>query len=151
MYQSYNTSGYQMQIPRTTQIQPIQTAPMLKGRPVSSLEEVRAAGIDFDGSIFYFPDLANKRIYTKQINLDGTSSLIMYEQKEIPVEASPYVTKQEFEEALAQFKASLTMASAQPISVNAPVISTQAQPQPIIDQQNPQTQIVSQPNIAQQF
>lgn len=48
----------------------------LKGRPVSSLEEVRATGIDFDGSVFYFPDLANRRIYTKQINLDGTASLL---------------------------------------------------------------------------
>ena len=56
----------------------------LKGRPVSSLEEVRATGIDFDGSVFYFPDLANRRIYTKQINLDGTASLNMYELKEIP-------------------------------------------------------------------
>jgi hypothetical protein len=42
-------------------------------RPVSSIEEVRAASIDFDGSVFYFSDLANKRIYTKQINLDGTA------------------------------------------------------------------------------
>lgn len=44
----------------------------LKGRPVSSLDEVRATSVDFDGSISFFPDLANKRIYTKQINLDGT-------------------------------------------------------------------------------
>ena len=28
----------------------------LKGKPVTSLDEVRAASIDFDGSIFYFPD-----------------------------------------------------------------------------------------------
>lgn len=56
----------------------------LKGRPVSSLEEVRATGIDFDGSVFYFPDLANRRIYTKQINLDGTASLNMYELKATP-------------------------------------------------------------------
>jgi hypothetical protein len=59
---------------------------MLKGRPVASLEEARAMTIDFDGSIFYFPDLANKRIYTKQINVDGTASLNMYELKEIPVD-----------------------------------------------------------------
>ena len=58
----------------------------MKGRPVSSLEEVRAASIDFDGSIFYFPDLANKRIYTKQINMDGTAALNMYELKEIKEE-----------------------------------------------------------------
>jgi hypothetical protein len=57
---------------------------VLKGRPVASLDEVRATSIDFDGSIFYFPDLANKRIYTKQINVDGTSTLNMYELKPIP-------------------------------------------------------------------
>jgi hypothetical protein len=56
----------------------------LKGRLVSSLEEARATSIDFDGSIFYFPDLANRRIYTKQINLDGTATLNMYELREMP-------------------------------------------------------------------
>lgn len=61
--------GYGQQPVRAPQnyfsMQPQQTA--LKGRLVSSLEEVRATGIDFDGSVFYFPDIANKRIYTKQI------------------------------------------------------------------------------------
>jgi hypothetical protein len=57
----------------------------LKGRLVSSLEEARATSIDFDGSVFYFPDLANRRIYTKQINLDGTATLNMYELREMPI------------------------------------------------------------------
>jgi len=57
----------------------------LKGRLVSSLEEARATSIDFDGSVFYFPDLANKRIYTKQINMDGTATLCVYELREMPV------------------------------------------------------------------
>ena len=51
---------------------------LLKGKPVSSLEEARATSIDFDGSIFFFPDLANKRIYTKQINMDGTAAMFSY-------------------------------------------------------------------------
>ena len=73
----------------------------LKGRPVSSLEEVRATSIDFDGSIFYFPDLADKRIYTKQINMDGTASLNMYELKPVPKETvNDYITRAEFEEAI---------------------------------------------------
>ena len=68
--------------------QPVVTNTLgLKGRPVSSIEEARAASIDFDGSIFYFPDIANNRIYTKQINLDGTASLNMYELKEMPMTA----------------------------------------------------------------
>lgn len=79
---------------------------ILKGRPVSSLEEVRATGIDFDGSIFYFPDIANKRIYTKQINPDGTFTLLMYEQKALPtpMDNSAYVTKQEFGEVIELLK-----------------------------------------------
>ena len=43
------------------------------------LEEVKATSIDFDGSIFYFPDLANKRIYTKTVDMQGIASLNMYE------------------------------------------------------------------------
>jgi hypothetical protein len=83
---------------------PTATTAGLKGRPVASLEEVRATSIDFDGSIFYFPDVANKRIYTKQINMDGTASLYMYELKEIPSPEQPtnqsFVTREEFEDAI---------------------------------------------------
>lgn len=77
----------------------------IKGRPVSSIDEARAISIDFDGSVFYFPDLANKRIYTKQINMDGTASLNVYEWRNDPVVSSPqYVTREEFETVLAQLK-----------------------------------------------
>ena len=73
----------------------------IKGRPVASIEEARASIIDFDGSIFYFPDLANKRIYTKQINMDGTALLNVYELKELPIEPeitpNEYITRAEFE------------------------------------------------------
>lgn len=81
---------------------------MLKGRPVASLDEVRAIPVDFDGSVFYFPDLANGKIYTKQINQDGTSSLFMYERKEIPdATYQPYVTKEELNQILIELKNSL--------------------------------------------
>lgn len=80
----------------------------IKGRPVSSIEEVKATSIDFDGSVFFFPDLANRKIYTKQINLDGTSTLNVYELKNTPIEPvinpSQYVTREEFETALAQIQ-----------------------------------------------
>lgn len=121
MYQNYNY------YPQTTNPQisqqsyspyarqaPAQTG--LKGRPVSSLEEVRATSIDFDGSIFYFPDLANKRIYTKQINIDGTATLNMYELKEFKEEikegfvlpsVEKFVTKDELAQVLAEFRQSL--------------------------------------------
>lgn len=77
-------------------------------RPVSSIEEVRACPIDFDGSVFYFADVANKRIYTKQINLDGTVNINLYELKEFSATDqsanSSYVTKQEFEDTIAQLR-----------------------------------------------
>lgn len=93
----------------------------LKGRPVTSLDEVRAASIEFDGSIFYFPDLANHCIYTKQINNDGTASINLYELKQIPVNniqqqnfnSSMYVTREEFENFIKQIQA-MNFNSAEP-------------------------------------
>ena len=77
-----------------------QTAPaaVLKGRPVSSFEEARVAQIDLDGSVSIFPDLGNKRIYTKRINVDGTASISTYTLDEQPIETatSDYVSKTEF-------------------------------------------------------
>ena len=74
----------------------------LKGRPVASIEEARASIIDFDGTTFYFPDIAQKRIYAKKINLDGTSSLETYQLIETP--SSPqiegYVTNEVFENTI---------------------------------------------------
>lgn len=75
----------------------------LKGRPVSSLEEAKAQPIDFDGSIFFFPDLVNKKIYTKQINLDGTMLMSVYEMKEYNPAANNYVTHEELERILQRF------------------------------------------------
>ena len=77
-----------------------QNPPMPVVRPVSSLDEVKASPIDFDGSVFYFPDLANRRIYTKQIQMDGTAAINMYELKEIPKAGNPtgdYITREEVE------------------------------------------------------
>lgn len=107
MYQNYN---YQQPTQMRPQMQmPAAIAqPGLKGRPVSSLEEARAASIDFDGSIFYFPDYANKKIYTKQINMDGTSSFMLYELKELPVEKkADFVTREEFGTVIQQLTQSL--------------------------------------------
>lgn len=107
MYPNYY-SQQPIQSPYLRPQQPQQLG--LKGRPVSSIDEVRASGIDFDGSIFYFPDIANKRIYTKQINVDGTAILNMYELKEMPtpvVDSNLYVTRQEFNEVIAQLKAAV--------------------------------------------
>lgn len=81
----------------------------IKGRPVVSIDEARASQIDLDGSLYVFPDLGNKKIYTKQINMDGTASFNVFELA-APIESAPtpvYVTKDELDEILASFKASL--------------------------------------------
>ena len=81
----------------------------IKGRPVVSIDEARASQIDLDGSLYVFPDLGNKKIYTKQINMDGTAAFNVFELT-APMEAAPapvYVTKDELDEILASFKASL--------------------------------------------
>lgn len=81
----------------------------IKGRPVVSIDEARASQIDLDGSLYVFPDLGNKKIYTKQINMDGTAAFNVFELS-TPVETAPapvYVTKAELDEILASFKASL--------------------------------------------
>ena len=119
MYSNYNYYPQQTQV---TQQQPVYQMPAyrqappqvgLKGRLVTSLEEARATSIDFDGSVFYFPDLANKRIYTKQINIDGTASLYVYELREMPMErelsslvpsVEKFVTREEFEQVLQQLQ-----------------------------------------------
>lgn len=79
---------------------PQSTAPaFIKGRPVSSLEEAKVAQVDLDGSIFIFPDLGNKKIYTKRINADGTATLHTYSLDNAPVaEEIKYATKDEVSE-----------------------------------------------------
>lgn len=81
MYSNYNYFPQNQQPIRQQPPMQNQGILYLKGRPVSSIEEVKAIPIDFDGSIFIFPDIANKQIYTKQINLDGTASINVYELK----------------------------------------------------------------------
>lgn len=101
----YNNYYQPVQPPAATYQPQIRSTVGLKGRPVSSIDEVRASAIDFDGTVFYFPDLANRCIYTKQINLDGTATLLMYELKEIPVPSQPnFVTREEFENTITQLQ-----------------------------------------------
>lgn len=101
----YNNYYQPNQPPAAPYTPPMRPSIGLKGRPVSSIDEARASSIDFDGTVFYFPDLANRCIYTKQINVDGTATLLMYELKEIPVPSQPnFVTREEFENTIAQLQ-----------------------------------------------
>lgn len=94
---------------------PVMNSPAyLKGRPVVSIEEARAAQIDLDGSLFIFTDIGNKKIYTKQINLDGTATLNVYTLSETEGTANPkpqennsgnYATKEELQREIDNLKA----------------------------------------------
>lgn len=62
----------------------------IKGRMVTSVDEARAAQIDFDGSLNYFPAPAEGKIYVKSIGLDGLPVFEVYQrvdaaQKQQPV------------------------------------------------------------------
>ena len=98
----------------------------LKGHAVSSLEEVKASTIDFDGTIFYFPDIANKRIYTKTVGMDGVALLNMYELKPLPspLEEKDFITRTEFDQALARISELLSTK----VTKAAAVSPTESQP-----------------------
>ena len=62
-----------------------QQAPVyIKCRAVTSIDEAKAAMIDLDGSLHVFTDIPHRKIYTKQINLDGTASMNIYSLDETP-------------------------------------------------------------------
>lgn len=110
MYPNYNYFPQNQQPIRQQPPMQNQGILYLKGRPVSSIEEVKAIPIDFDGSIFIFPDIANKQIYTKQINLDGTASINVYELKILqqPItqpQMTDYITRDEFNEQMEKIRA----------------------------------------------
>ena len=91
--------------------------PIPQVRPVSSIEEVKASQIDFDGSVFFFPDVANKKIYTKSINMDGTVNISMYELSQIkanqPMDSSYYITREEFEQVINKMYQEMSQTTAQ--------------------------------------
>ncbi len=83
----------------------------LKCRPVSSKDEARAFQIDLDGSLWVFTDLGNEKIYTKQVNNDGTASFKTYtftaEDDNPYTMSSQYVTKEEFNKVVKQLVAAI--------------------------------------------
>ena len=104
---NYNTYPQQQQ--QVNQYRPYQWGMAIpQVRPVSSIEEVRASPIDFDGSVFYFPDVANRKIYTKRVNMDGTVSINLYELKDLTttdqLNDSSYITRQEFDMRIEELK-----------------------------------------------
>ena len=90
----------------------------LKCRPVSSKDEARAFQIDLDGSLWVFTDLGNGKIYTKQVNNDGTAAFKTYvfTEDQNPFNSTEYVTREEFNKALQSLMAAMqTTSSTEPV------------------------------------
>lgn len=86
--QAYNYQNYGNQMQQN----------LIKGRAVTSIDEVKGSMIDLDGSLFVFPDIGNNKIHTKQINLDGTATIRTYVlELENKKEEKQYIEKGEFE------------------------------------------------------
>lgn len=126
-YYQPNTNPYTGQYQRMTVPEIYSTNPSMsyiKGRPVLSLEEAKASQIDLDGSLHVFTDIGNKKIYTKQLNLDGTATLKTYilqeEENKTSSQTEEYVTKAEFNQALAQIQSMFTKKDEEkkPVSLN---------------------------------
>ena len=81
----------------------------LKCRPVSSKDEARAYQIDLDGSLWVFTDVGNGKIYTKQVNNDGTATFKTYafSEDENPYSSNEFVTKEEFNKVIQALTAAI--------------------------------------------
>ena len=124
----YYPQQQQMNAAMLGYMQPNTQSGALKGRPVSSIEEVRAAQIDFDGSLFIFPDIANKCIYTKQISATGSAILNKYNlQVETQSDMPAYVTREEFDNIINQLKSAIDSKDALITAMTAN--QSQSQPQ----------------------
>ena len=83
-----------------------QTTPQvgLQGKSVESLDVVKAMDIPLDGTVSYFPLTDGSAIVSKQLQMDGTSKMVVYkpveeEKKDLP----RYVTFEELDRAISDF------------------------------------------------
>lgn len=109
-YQNYNMPQYQMNnhIDQNQIYAAGGAQPFLKGRSVVSVDEARAAQVDFDGSIFVFPDITNGCIYTKQATPTGIifNKYVLEEQNAKPA-SSDYVTREELNNIISELKSAV--------------------------------------------
>lgn len=113
---SPSTTPYQQQNPYQAAVNQNSPSLMIKGRPVSNEEEANAAMIDFDGSLFIFPDKAHGKIYTKQLGLDGNIIFNRYslespqspQRQEYPNPGTDFVSKEDLAGELSSIKDRIT-------------------------------------------
>lgn len=96
----------------------------IKGRPVTNIEEARAAQIDFDGSMSYFPCPAERKIFAKGLGLNGNPVFEVYQLVNGNVQQPAYVESSAFmalQQRVEQLEAALKGANnnVQTYAVNA--------------------------------
>lgn len=115
----------QQQAYRTMPPQPAMPMYGIKGRPVTNIEEARAAQIDFDGSMSYFPCPAERKIFAKGLDLNGNPVFEVYQLVNGNVQQQPnYVESSAFmalQQRVEQLEAALKGANnnVQPANINA--------------------------------
>lgn len=102
-YQGVDTNNQQPMM--TTYQQPIQLAKpsSLLGKSVDNIDVVKATDIPLDGSISYFPLTDGSAIVSKQLQMDGTSKMVIYKPvKENSDDSKKFVTFEEMQSELAK-------------------------------------------------
>ena len=83
----------------------------LKCKPVTSKEQAIAFQIDLDGSLWVFPNIANGKIYTKQISNNGSAVFNTYtyteEKEQMAVDKDNFVTKEQFNKVIQSIMAAI--------------------------------------------
>lgn len=108
---NYGYNPYGTYMPQRPMIQqPIQQNPVintptpvmngLNGKQVDSIDVVKATDIPMDGSISYFPLTDGSGIITKQIQLDGTSKIIVFKPSDEQESKTKYITSEDMKKAL---------------------------------------------------
>lgn len=73
----------------------------LLGKTVDSIEVVKATDIPLDGSISYFPLSDGSAIISKQLQMDGTSKMVVYKPMVEKVKEQPkYVTVEQLQKEI---------------------------------------------------
>lgn len=70
----------------------------LLGKSVDSVDVVKAIDIPLDGSVSYFPLTDGSAIVTKQLQMDGTSKIMVYKPIIEQKETVKTISYEEFEE-----------------------------------------------------
>ena len=98
--QNYTQPRYQPIEPQYLSQQP----KGLLGKSVDSVDVVKAIDIPLDGSVSYFPLTDGSAIVTKQLQMDGTSKIMVYKPIIEQREEVKTISYEEFEELRKEVK-----------------------------------------------